>query len=221
MKILGIDPSMDSSGMCRMELDDNYDIIDLQFFGYNKTKKWCIQTPKVDITCFGTKYPKLTIYERIDRSLEVFDIALEGVEYVAIEDFSYGSAMTNSTYQIGEFVGAVRKFIFDKGISIDRYSPMSIKIFATGSHTASKFMMMHAYKTKHPDLFPTEIESDLKLNDSPQSDLNDAFWICEILRNKLKMQNGFEIDDDVKASLTACKKKSTSLYDLVPEIKSP
>lgn len=221
MIIVGIDPSMESSGICRMELDDQFEIVDMVFYGYNKTKKWCINTDKVKISCFGTKYPKLYIYERIDLALGVFEQAIDGAEYVSIEDFSYGSTGANSIYQIGEFVGAVRKFVFDRGIKLDRYSPNSIKVFATSSHSASKFMMMHAFKQRYPDIFPMEIEDGLKLNDSPQTDLNDAFWIAEILRNKLKMQHGIEISKELEDPLTRTSKKgATSLLDILPEVKA-
>lgn len=221
MIILGIDPSMDSSGMCKMTLDDSYEIIDIMFYAYNKTKKWCINTERVQIECFGTQYAKLPIYERIDKALAVFDGFIDDVDYASIEDFSYGSTKTNSTYQIGEFVGAIRRHLFSRGIKIDRYSPNSIKRFATGSHNASKFMMMLSFKQSYPQYFPPEIENDLKLDASPQTDLNDAFWICEILRNKLKMQAGIDVDSHIKESLTRhSTKKSKSLFDVIPEIKT-
>lgn len=223
MIILGIDPSMESSGICKMYLDSEYNIEKINFYGYYKVRKWCIDTDSVKITCVGSNYNQLPIYERIDKAIGVFDQILNDVEMVSIEDFSYGSAVSNSTYQIGEFVGAIRKYIYDKKIPIYRYSPVSIKIYATGSHTASKFMMMQAFKQKFPEIFPPEIEDELKLNDSPQVDLNDAFWIADILRTSLKMSDQIEIDDDIEKKMTKNgkkgKKKTKSLSEIIPEHK--
>lgn len=182
-----------------MDLDDNYDIMDMHLYGYNKTKKWCINTEKVHIECFGIAYNKLTIYERINLALDVLIKNTEGVDIVAFEDFSYGSKeSSNSIFQTGEFVGALRKSFYDRGITIDRYSPSSIKNYATGNGNAGKYMMLLAFQQKHPDLFYPEILNDLKLSETPQEDIVDAFWICEILRNKLRLENGLYVPDNEK-----------------------
>ena len=42
MKICGIDPSINSSGKCILELDDKYDIVSVKLYAYNTTLNRCI-----------------------------------------------------------------------------------------------------------------------------------------------------------------------------------
>jgi Holliday junction resolvasome RuvABC endonuclease subunit len=212
MIIAGIDPSMNSSGVCKMTLGDNYEVLKIDFYAYNMTKKWCFCKENINIECVGTSFGKKLIYERIDIVNSFLEDWLVGVEHCSFEDFAYDKAGngSGSILQLAEFIGAMRKKVHDMHIPIDRYSPTAVKVFATGTRTATKPMMMQAFEQKYPTLFNKLIFTDLKLDDSPQEDIVDSFWMAEVLRCRLAIEAKKPIDSALYLKMNTSSSKNTS-----------
>ena len=190
MKIAGIDPSIRSSGKVIMDLhDDSFDIVGIEFYGYNKVKKLACDVDNIHIGHLGTDYDKQSMMERMRRSFIQLDRGMEDVKYVAFEDYAYSKAKTsgsNSIFQIGEFCGGARYHFYMQGKGIITYGIPQIKKFATGDGNAEKVGMCESFREFYPNLYPKYFDSFEKQYESPHADLCDAFWMCEILRNHLK-----------------------------------
>lgn len=185
MKIAGIDPSINSSGKCIMDLnDEDFSIKSINFYGYHTTKVRSIQIGNLCINHIGTKYSSLSMFERQDLAYDILNKDMEDVKHVAFEGYAFGKKGTSSLIQLGEFNGGMKKLFYDQGKGIVIYPPTTIKHFATGSGAADKVGMVESFKQLYPDYYPPSF-NELPQYDSPHSDLCDAFWICEILRNHL------------------------------------
>jgi Holliday junction resolvasome RuvABC endonuclease subunit len=184
MKICGIDPSINSSGKCIMELDDNYNIIGVKLYGYNKTNKRCISGENFIVDRLGTKYDKLNMFERQDIAYEILNKDMEDVKHIAFEGYAFGKSGSRALIQLGEFIGGMKKMFYDQGKGIIIYPPKVVKRFATGNGNADKIMMSNMFKEEFPQFYP-EGFSLFPQNQDPHSDMCDAFWIAETLRNHL------------------------------------
>jgi Holliday junction resolvasome RuvABC endonuclease subunit len=184
MKICGIDPSINSTGKCIMELDDGYNIVSVKFYGYNMVRKRCLESDDVHMDCLGTKYNKLCMFDRQDIAYAFLKRDMEDVTHIAFEGYAFGKSGTSSLLQLGEFIGGMKKMFYDMGKGIIIYPPRVVKHFATGSGNADKSQMSLAFKSDFPQFYP-EIFAQFPQNEDPHSDLCDAFWIAETLRNHL------------------------------------
>lgn len=201
MKIAGIDASMNSSGLCILTLDDTtFDIQKINFYGYNKTKKRCIQEGNVNIQCVGTKYTSLSMFERQDIAYNILNMDMEDVKFVAIEGYSFGSTLSNSTFQIGEFIGGMKKMFYDNGKGIMIYPPSVVKYYATEKGNAQKNHMKIAFLEKYPQYYPHQIDPLPEFED-PASDLIDAFWIVMILRSHMMYERNLPLSEDITDAL--------------------
>lgn len=213
MKIMGVDQSMQSSGKVIMDLDDkDMSIKRIDFYGYHKTKKRCIETDNIHVKCFGTSFPKLNI---IQRRMMAIDYLLEGTEdvkYMALEDYAYGElkrkkdSNTNSILQLAEFAGTLKTEVYRRGIGVIAYPITQNKYFACGDGKGGKTNMVCAMQEVYPELFPSEFAGQYE---SPVNDMVDAFWLCEVLRNHIMYDRGFKLDD-VTRGLLESKSDSSS-----------
>ena len=190
MKIAGIDPSMNSSGKVIMDLDDEtFAVKDIQFYGYQPKLNAVLETEHVHIMCSGTDYDKVPMLVRQERAIKILERDMEDVKYISFEDYAYEKANegnSNSIFQIGEFCGAYRRHFYLQGKGIITYGICQIKHFATGNGDANKIAMCEAMKAVYPQFYYPEFDQFPKQYESPHSDLCDAFWMCEILRNHIK-----------------------------------
>jgi len=184
MKIAGIDPSMNSSGKCIMDLDENYKINSIHYYGYHTTKIRSISGERVEIAHIGNKYSSLNMFDRQNLAYDILNKDMEDVKHVALEGYAFGKTGSSSLIQLGEFGGGLRKFFYDQGKGVIFYPPTTVKHFATGSGAADKIRMAESIKQLYPECYPSIFES-FHQYESPHSDLCDAFWICEVLRNHL------------------------------------
>jgi Holliday junction resolvasome RuvABC endonuclease subunit len=218
MKIAGIDPSMNSSGKCIMDLNDDLDIIDVKLYGYNKTKTRCISDESnVFIYHTGSNYTSLSMPARQNIAYEFLNIDMEDVAYIGYENYSM-SSKSSSQYQIGEFVGGVKKMFYDQGKGYMLFAPKSVKRYATGNGNSGKIEMQFAYKEKYPQFYYDIIdEIPTSASDyTPVEDIVDAFWVAELMRSLMKIEKfGMDsIDDDLMTRLTyKSTKKSKSLIE--------
>jgi len=218
MKICGIDPSMNSSGKCIMELGpNNFSIIDIKFYGYNSVKIRCINEENVNLTSVGTKYLKSNMFDRQNIAYEIINEDMDDVKHVAFEGYAYGATKTNSIFQIGEFIGGMKKMFYDAGKGIMIYPPSVIKRFATGSGSADKTQMSAMFKEEYPQLYPKQFDK-LPQNDSPHSDLCDAFWIAEVLRTHI-IYDTLGAEALTEGKVTLIEHKSSKKIQSISETK--
>jgi len=181
LKIAGIDPSIDSTGKCIMTLNDNYDVIDIAFYGYNSVKKRCFKENNVEVFHVGTKYKKMNMHDRQNIAYEYLKKDMEDIKYVAFEGYALAKKHTRSLVQLGEFIGGMKKMYYDMGIGIIIYAPRMVKRFATGDGNAEKVHMCRMFQEEYTDLYPREFKKLTPYID-PHGDMCDAFWMAETLR---------------------------------------
>lgn len=206
---------MNSTGKCIMELDDQFRIVSLKFYGYNKVRKRCFESGNVEIYHIGTNYTQLNMFDRQNLAYDFLQKDMEDVEHVAIEGYAYGKSNTSSLLQLGEFNGGMKKMFYDMGKGIVIYPPRVVKRFATGDGNADKSAMSACFKNEFPDLYPPEFEL-LPQNSDPHADLCDAFWMAETLRNHLIYDiHGSENMDEGTVALLEYKstKKSACIVE--------
>lgn len=214
IKIAGIDPSINSSGKVIMELDSQtYDVQKIKFYGYNETKKWCLVKDNVEIECVGTKYSSMNMFDRQNLAYGILNKDMEDVKCIAFEGYSYSSSQSSSLFQIAEFCGGLKKYFYDKGKNIVIYPPLTIKKFATGKGNAEKCHMKAAFETRYPEFYPACINL-LKTFESPQNDLIDAYYICQVLRCHIMYVAGIEMSDEITEAIEyKSTKKSQSIVE--------
>lgn len=213
MRIAGIDPSIKSSGIVVMDLDDSLNVAAIQFFGYTTTKMYAIDEGNVHISYLmpEDKYAALCMPERQRLTYQIIDRALAGVSFIGMEDYatSKTKGTSGSILQIAEFCGGIRYLAYNQGIGIINFGIGQIKRFATGDGDADKISMCTAFASQYKDLYPYAIFEKLKRFESPHNDLCDAFWMCEIMRELMVLEKFGEeaLDPSNLAFLTTTKTK--------------
>lgn len=187
IKIAGFDPSIDSTGKCIMELDDNMNVVTIRFYGYNKVKKRCFISENIEVFHVGCGYSKMNMFDRQNIAYEYLNKDMEDVKYVAFEGYAFGASLTRSLVQLGEFIGGMKKMFYDQGKGIMIYPPRMVKRFATGDGNADKVHMCQMFKKEHRHFYPPELDALPQYGD-PHADICDAFWIAETLRCQIKYE---------------------------------
>jgi hypothetical protein len=114
------------------------------------------------------------------------------VKYVAFEGYAYSKAKTGPNksqnsrgiFQLAEMVGSIKRSCYEAGIGVMIYPPTSLKKFATNDGNADKIKMWKYFKELYPTFYHPYLENIIDW-ENPCSDLVDAFWLCEALRNHL------------------------------------
>tara|TARA_R110001606_G_scaffold14319_2_gene60683 strand:+ start:22570 stop:23247 length:678 start_codon:yes stop_codon:yes gene_type:complete len=185
MKIVGLDLSMNSSGLVSLTLDDNLDILETKYEGFCSVKKHEAD----DIHLFRKKDYN-NRYEMTEFASNIIVNFCEGADYVAIEDYAFGAS--GNLVDIGEFIGHVKMRLLHKFHKLRLYDPNSIKKYATGSGNSDKISMYHSY------VKDTNIKPDISVlpapnkasGISPTSDIVDAYYIARLLQLELKLRRG-------------------------------
>ena len=203
MRIMGIDPSMHSSGQVIMDLDDTMNVKNIHFYGYHTAKIRCISTDNIEVTHLPKGWDKKCVIERRMIAINILLKNADDIQFMSIEDYAYGElkskkCKTNSILQLAEFSGTLKTEMYKRGIGVIAYPIGSNKMFATGNGAAGKPGMCNAMKEMYPNLFPKEFDGNY---DSPVNDMVDAFWLCEVLRNHIKYDKGLPMDDITKGLL--------------------
>jgi len=161
MKVMGIDQSLTSTGVCVLD-------VDLTSRDYTVVHASCIHTAPT-----GLGGPQDTVNRARQIANAIDSIILDkGVHYVAMEGLSYASG--------GK---ATRSLAMLFGILLDRikvptvvvYTPSEIKKHATGKGTASKSEMLKAIEPIKPIYYQQLIETPASKG---KFDMSDAFWIA-------------------------------------------
>lgn len=186
MKIVGLDLSINSSGMVKFTLDDDFNIIETDYRGFTSVKK--NESGKV------FHYRKKDFPTNLHQNEWMLQHVLEfidDVDYVAIEDYAYSA--TGKVFHIAEWCGNVKYHAFLRNKKIRLIDPNSVKMFATSRGNCDKLSMAEAY---------SKLDDDYKVNllnyppvtktagASPTSDIIDAFYLAKILYYELKLRHG-------------------------------
>jgi len=190
MIIAGIDPSINGSGIFRMELDDNtLDVVDQHYLSFTQVKK--NETP--DVIYYKKKDFKNPIEQNIwmHGYIENF---VDSCDYIAIEDYAYNAV--GNVFQIGEFVGTLKESLYLKGtIAMRLYEPTVVKMYATGKGNSDKISMCDEYDKLSDGQLDLSVLPQYK---SPKEDIVDAYYICKLLRLELQLRKGIVLPKDLK-----------------------
>jgi len=137
MKLLGMDASLTSTGVCI----------------YNPATG-----PVIRWNTFTLK-TKLKGTERLLYIRNELKNICEDIGYVFLEGYSFGSK-GNALYQIGELGGVIRVMLYEMGIPLLVVSPKELKQFATEKGNATKELMAAWAQKRWNVIFPTNDETD-------------------------------------------------------------
>lgn len=205
MIICGLDLSMNGSGLFKLFLDDNLNIVDTDYMAFCSVKKHA--NDKV------IYFKKNDYKDRYAINLWMCDKIKNFVKdssYIAIEDYAFGASGNN--FDIGEFIGYIKTYLYNDDYKIRLYDPNSIKKFATGKGNSDKVSMYLSFKQSEPNLL-----NDLPIVNkgggvSPSSDIIDAYWISQLLLTELKLRKGLillsSLDENVISIFNRCTKSN-------------
>ena len=100
--------------------------------------------------------------------------------FVAIEDYAYGAK--GDQFHIGELTGAVKTYLWRRGIPFRMYDPKTIKKYGTGSGNADKADMLVACLKKW--------KQDFMDYDKVKDNVADSFIIARLLELELDLRRG-------------------------------
>ena len=185
--IVGIDYSMNSPAICRLDKDSCV-------FVYWTTKR----KYECDLTHDGFSVKGILFDNKDKTDEERFDyLASEIVreslwgwpKKVVMEHYSYAS--TGRAFQIGENGGVLKNRFYTSGVTVEKVAPTSVKKYATGKGNADKQMMQDAF------IEATGIDIKLVLGQTetqwnPSSDIIDAYWIAKYAEENYGQDNNQE-----------------------------
>lgn len=190
MKIVGIDASINSTGIVKLTLDSNFNATDVEFLSFTQVKK------------HGCKnilhYSKKNFATYMDQNLWTCSGAQDfcsDADYVAIEDYAY--AATGKVFHIAEFSGVLKHNLHISGKKLRLYDPPTIKMFATKRGNADKIAMVDHFddplglwQNKPSVNFLIDSSRPNSKYDSPRSDIVDAYFIVKLLQLELSLKSG-------------------------------
>lgn len=225
MKICGLDLSISSSGVVTMELDDNFDVINVNCYGFTTVRKNEIPG---QIIHYNLEKDFTDKYNRFFWLRDNIMNWVKGCDYAAIEDYAMGAkGSSGRIFDLGEYEGMIKMCLYSDNARIRLYAVPSIKKFFSAHGNSDKIGMREAFEKFQgvkPDIsnLPYVNKGD---GVAPTSDIIDAFAICEMLRIELKLRNGKmspnELTDEQEIVLYGPKKgkkvvKKNKRYEDVP-----
>ena len=180
MYIAGIDPSMNGTGVCIFEIDKEFNIINQDYISFTQTKK--LETKNIH------HYRNKDFNNQIEKFIFMIDRINDFVsecEYIAIENYAMGAI--GMVFDIAEFVGSLKMGLYNNNKKIRMYSPKTVKKFNTLDGNADKIKCEDVY-IKNGDIFKLNFLPEYK---SPKLDIIDAYYICNLLYNELKVRHGY------------------------------
>jgi len=133
MRLVGIDASLTSTGVCACYAENEYETIALK--------------------------TKLKSTERLIFLRNELEVICSYADYVFIEGYSFGSK-GNALYQIGELGGVIRVRLHEMGINLLVVSPTQLKQFITERGNAPKELMAAWVQKRYGRIFSTNDETD-------------------------------------------------------------
>lgn len=221
MIICGIDASTNSTGVVKLTLDDNLNIIEKDYLGFVQVEKY--KTEKVKFHHKENAFKNLP--EKWEFMVSNIISFISAADYIAQEGYSF-SSKGSAVFEIAEMAGILKQKIWDFGIKHRLYEPTTIKMFATDDGRANKINMYEKYMDLKDgfDLskFPVPVKKD---GVSPTSDIVDAHWIAFLLLLELKIREGIVKVQDLptkkQRSIFLKPKKIKKKKELVSLLEAP
>jgi len=133
MRLVGIDASLTSTGVCVYYEENEYETIALK--------------------------TKLKSTERLIFLRNELEVICSYADYVFLEGYSFGSK-GNALYQIGELGGIIRVRLHEMGIKLLVVPPTQLKQFTTEKGNATKELMAAWAQKRWNVIFTTNDETD-------------------------------------------------------------
>lgn len=174
MKIVGLDMSVTHTGAVKMTLDQNLEIVSIDWLTFVTTKKYSSDNAIwYDEDSFTDKYDK---YSFMQERILAF---CEDAELVSAEDYAFGAKSTSGLiFDLAEFEGWIRQSIWRSGKPLYLYSPGTLKKLLTTHGNSDKLGMYRSYKSLQmpkPDLSSLPIVTNGKKGAKGTSDVIDAY----------------------------------------------
>jgi Holliday junction resolvasome RuvABC endonuclease subunit len=180
MIIVGIDPSINGTGVVKFYLDPvDLKLGDMEYMGFTQVKKH--SSNKI------IHYRKKDFENNLDQNLFMYDEIrdfCEDAEYIAIEDYAYSA--TGKVFNIAEYVGGLKMDLYLEGKKIRMIEPTVVKKYAVGRGSCDKISMEDEYMKN--DVLGLSKLPEYK---SPKLDIVDAFYIAKYLQLELQLRFGY------------------------------
>jgi hypothetical protein len=199
-QIVGMDISLTSTGIVKIELDDYFEFAGISWRGFTD-KKYISEKFKENFWSYQNKQFENYI-ERNMWMRKLIDCYISGASCIAVEDYSFGSVGKN--FHVGGFTESIKESIYKSGIPLRWYDIVVIKQLASGNGNADKTTIQKCFDEPisslivYPDFILKpwiELQKQLTWNKwspdkSPRMDIIDAFFITCLLWIELKLRKG-------------------------------
>ena len=203
MFICGIDYSISSPAVVKAELNDDLDIVSIDYMSFSSTLKNCKLDEHLHHNAKKNFRNDMDRFYFLRDKVESFIYDGDIPEYIAIEGYAMGSM--GKVFNIAEATVMTKSMIYDKGTPLRIYTPSAIKKFATGNGSAGKVSMFQQFQKESQTFLDLSHLQDLK---NPQEDIIDAYWIMKLLQTELKLRFGI-------ISLRDLNKKQIEVFNAV------
>ena len=211
MFIIGIDYSKNSPGVMMAKLDEQCEIINIQYIGFTSVKK----TANLDNNLvfyhkkqFNNDIEKaIWMREHIINFIKSYNNGHDTKVYCAIEGYAF--AANGKVFDIAESTMCTKLGIYDSLIPLRIYEPSTIKKFAVKGN-AGKVEMGDEY-IKICDMLKPDL-SHLKPYKTPSEDLVDAYFCMKLLQTEIKLRYGIIQFKDLSLKTIEIFNKVTKAY---------
>lgn len=201
MTTVGIDPSLNSTGVCIIKYDDDMNVIDERYFivkpnkltrretdAQNKNENFnYVLYDKQDLKQYNEnnhvhEYHKTCNIINVTRELKrLIDDNVDDEHVIIVQEgISYGSSIrTKSIYDLAGLNYLIRNlFIDDDRFELYVCPPSNIKKFASGNGNCKKELMIQLFKSIHPDFDVPKLD-----------DIADAYFMARYAYELKKEQS--------------------------------
>ena len=184
MRIAGIDYSKNCPAVVKFELDDNLDIVEKDYISFTTVKKTAALDSKL-IFHHKKEFKDDFIKAETHRDdIRNFLGVTHTYDYIAFEHYALNAK--GKVFDIAESTACIKFYLYDRGIKLRFYDPLSIKMFWAEKGNVDKKKMQDIHD-EHVDGFDL---AHLPQYNNPREDICDAFWVAKMLQMELKVRQG-------------------------------
>jgi Holliday junction resolvasome RuvABC endonuclease subunit len=194
MMIWGVDNSINGTGVCIMNMDDESNkVLDIKLHGFSKKMHYedgtevVFDDENVIISRLPQKYSSLPYHRKPTYISNILFEKYGMPDYAFFEDYAISNGkQSNNLTIVAEFCGGLKECFYAANIPYMVYVPGQIKLFATNNGNADKVMMGDAFSASFEEkMVKSSKYFKLKKYESPRGDLVDAFWMAALGRYQL------------------------------------